>query len=47
MDNDEFSTENPLARGLLVNRQVLEYFSNQRDRFAVHPALEVVLKESA
>jgi len=46
IDDDEFSTETPFTRELLVNRQVLEYFSNQRDFFAVHPALVEVLPES-
>jgi hypothetical protein len=47
IDNQEFPVENPTARELLVNRQVLEYFNNQRDFFAVHPALLEVLAESA
>jgi hypothetical protein len=47
LENHEFSTENPVARELLVNRQVLEYFSDQRDRFAVHPALAPMLAEPA
>ena len=47
IDNEEFSIENPIAKQLLINRQVLEYFSNQRDFFAVHPALAEVLAESA
>jgi hypothetical protein len=47
MDNDEFSVENPISRELLINRQVLEYFSNGRDSFAVHPALAELLKESS
>jgi len=47
IENDEFSVENPTAKQLLVNRQVLEYFNNQRDFFAVHPALAEVLTESA
>jgi Cdc6-like AAA superfamily ATPase len=46
-DNNEFSTEDPIARKLLVDRHVLEYVDNQRDRFAVHPALAEVLTESA
>lgn len=46
IDNKEFSTENPIARELLINRQVLEYFSDQREFFAVHPALAEVLAES-
>jgi hypothetical protein len=47
IDNNEFSVEDPIAKELLINRQVLEYFSNQRDSFAVHPALAEVLTESA
>jgi hypothetical protein len=47
IEDDEFSTENPKARELLVNRQVLEYFRDGRDYFAVHPALADVLPESA
>jgi hypothetical protein len=47
INNYEFSTENPVARELLINRQVLEYFNNHRDSFAVHPALTQVLPESA
>jgi hypothetical protein len=43
--NDEFSVEDTIAKQLLVNRQVLEYFSDQRDTFAVHPALREVLPE--
>jgi hypothetical protein len=46
INNYDFSAENPIARELLINRQVLEYFSNQRDFFAVHPALVEVLPES-
>jgi Cdc6-like AAA superfamily ATPase len=45
-NNYEFSTENPVARELLVNRQILEHFNNHRDSFAVHPALVEVLAES-
>lgn len=45
MENEEFMLENPVSRELLVNRQVLEYFSNGRDSFAVHPALKEVLQE--
>jgi len=45
-NNSKFSTENPVARELLINRQVLEYFNNHRDSFAVHPALVEVLAES-
>jgi hypothetical protein len=47
IDNEEFSVESPFAKQLLVNRQVLEYFSGQRDFFAVHPALAKILAESA
>ena len=47
IDNKQFSTEDPISRRLLVDRQVLEYFSNQRDVFAVHPALAEVMAESA
>lgn len=46
IDNEDFSTENPIGRELLVNRQVLEYFSNGRDSFAVHPALAEMLTEA-
>ncbi len=45
-NNAEFSTENTMARELLINRQVLEHFSNHRDSFAVHPALVEALAES-
>jgi hypothetical protein len=45
MENDEFLLENPVSKELLVNRQVLEYLSNGRDSFAVHPALKEVLQE--
>jgi hypothetical protein len=47
MENEEFLLENPVSKELLVNRQVLEYFSNGRDFFAVHPALKEVLQESS
>lgn len=47
MDNEGFSLEDPKSRELVVNRQVLEYFSQGRDFFAVHPALAEVLAESA
>jgi hypothetical protein len=47
VESDEFSPENATARELLVNRQVLEYFSEGRDYFAVHPSLAAVLPESA
>lgn len=46
-DNQEFSVDNPKSREMLVNRQVLEYFSDGRDSFAVHPALAEALKESS
>lgn len=46
IENDEFSTDNPTAGELLINRQVLEYFSDERDFFAAHPALIAVLMES-
>jgi hypothetical protein len=41
--NKEFPIANSNARELLVNRQVLEYFSGGREFFAVHPALAKVL----
>jgi len=41
--NKEFPIEDSTARELLVNRQVLEYFSRGREFFAVHPALAKVL----
>jgi len=47
IENEEFSVENSLSKQLLVNRQVLEYFSGQRDFFAVHPALAKMLTETA
>ena len=47
VENEEFLLENPVSKELLVNRQVLEYFSNGRDFFAVHPALKEVLQESS
>lgn len=47
IENDEFLLESPVSKELLVNRQVLEYFSNGRDSFAVHPALKEVLQESS
>ncbi|MFN0172550.1 MAG: hypothetical protein ACKV22_39730 [Bryobacteraceae bacterium] len=43
--NDEFPIETSTARELLVNRQVLEYFSRGREYFAIHPALTKVLPE--
>jgi hypothetical protein len=45
--NYEFSMENPVAKELLVNRQILEHFSNHRDSFAVHLALIQALADSA
>jgi hypothetical protein len=47
IDDAEFSIEDPIARALVINRQVLEYFNSGRDFFAVHPALVEALKESA
>jgi hypothetical protein len=41
--NGGFPIEHSTARELLVNRQVLEYFSRGREFFAVHPALAKVL----
>ena len=46
-ENDEFPIENSIARELLHNRQVLEYFSRGRESFAVHPALAKVLPKPA
>jgi len=46
MDNEEFSIQDPTSTALVVNRQVLEYFTDGRDSFAVHPALGEVLAES-
>jgi hypothetical protein len=46
-DNSEFPIEDSTARELLVNRQVLEYFSRGREFFAVHPALSRVLPKPA
>ncbi len=45
--NRAFPIENPTALELLVNRQVLEYFSRGREFFAVHPALSKVLPRRA
>jgi hypothetical protein len=39
----QFSLEDPVALELLVNRQVLEHFENERESFKVHPALSRVL----
>jgi hypothetical protein len=47
MENEGFSVENPRFRELLVNRQVLEYFGDGGESFAVHPALAEVLGESS
>jgi len=47
MENDEFPVEDPTARELLVNRQVLEYFSRGREFFTVHRALAKVLPKPA
>jgi hypothetical protein len=47
MDDEEFSAEDPISRELLINRQVLEYFSNGLDSFGVHPALAEALRESS
>ncbi len=47
MENYEFHVDNSTARELLVNRQVLEYFSGGRETFAVHPALAKVLPKPA
>jgi len=46
INKKEFSPDNPAARELLVNRQVLEYCRRGRDFFAVHPALAEVLAET-
>jgi hypothetical protein len=46
MDNEEFSIQDPTSTALVVNRQVLEYVTDGRDSFAVHPALVEVLAES-
>jgi hypothetical protein len=45
--NHDFPMESPVARELLINRQILEHFSNRRDSFAVHPALVEALADSA
>jgi len=47
LENYAFDVDNSTARELLVNRQVLEYFSGGRESFAVHPALAKVLPKSA
>lgn len=46
MRDEAFSIENPQAKELLVSRQVLEYFNDGRESFAVHPALCKVLEEA-
>jgi hypothetical protein len=46
-EDRKFPIENPSARELLVNRQVLEYFKGGVDYFAVHPALAKVLPKPA
>lgn len=43
-DKGSFPIDDPSARELLVNRQVLEYFGHGREFFAVHPALSLVLR---
>jgi hypothetical protein len=47
IDDGKFPIENPVARELLVNRQVLEYFKGGVDYFAVHPALAKILPKTA
>jgi hypothetical protein len=42
-DEGNFPIDDSTARELLVNRQVLDYFSRGRESFAVHPALARVL----
>ena len=42
-----FPVDEPVARELLVNRQVLEYYSRGREYFAVHPSLAKVLPKRA
>ena len=44
--DDEFPSEDPAAKELLVNRQVLEYFTHGREFFAVHPSLAEVLADT-
>jgi len=46
-DDGGFPIENSTAKELLVNRQVLEYFSGGRESFVVHPALAKVLPKPA
>lgn len=47
IDDCEFPIEDSTAKELLVNRQVLEYFSGGLESFAVHPALAKVLPKAA
>ncbi|MGB9456881.1 MAG: hypothetical protein WCB12_12610 [Bryobacteraceae bacterium] len=42
-----FEVRDSASRELLVNRQVLEHFSNGRESFVVHPALAKVLPKTA
>lgn len=44
LNDHAFSFDNPIGRELLVNRQVLEYFTEGHESFAVHPALADALK---
>lgn len=46
-EHDEFPIEDATVKELLVNRQVLEYFSRGREHFAVHPSLAKVLPKPA
>lgn len=46
-EDGSFPIENSSALGLLVNRQVLEYFKGGLEFFAVHPALAKVLPQPA
>lgn len=46
-EDGKFPIENSSALGLLVNRQVLEYFKGGLEFFAVHPALAKVLPQPA
>jgi len=46
-EKDEFPIDDPTARELLVNRQVLEYFDRGREFFRVHPALSKILPKPA
>jgi hypothetical protein len=41
-----FLVGDPASRELLVSRQVLEYFTNGRESFAIHPALAKVLPKT-